>query len=166
MKQTIEFYPADAEARLARSTKIWKIITAGIAVTALAVCVALTCGVTTANASRRELLVCSVSVLAGWIVIFLLKHFVFGMGQELIHLRTLNDEPREAVTGEVTADSRRFHIPSSITVQSLYVHTQTETHRVSINTRLLRKLPKLPATLTLYTVHGYVVAYEECHASH
>ena len=46
------------------------------------------------------------------------------------------------------------------------VHTQTETHRVSINTRLLRKLPKLPAKLTLYTVHGYVVAYEECHASH
>ena len=165
MKQTIEFYPADAAERIARSNKIWKVVTAGIALSALAVCIALVCGVKTANAQRRELLVCGISILAGWVVIFLCKHFVFGLKRELVHLHTLQDEPREALTGTVRADSKRFHIPSSITVQTLHVDNGTETHRASINTRLLRKLPKLPARLTLYTVHGYVVAYEEHHAA-
>ncbi len=165
MKQMTEFYPADAAERLQRSNKIWKILTAGIAVSALAVCIVLVSGVTTANAAGRELLVCVISAIAGWVVIFLCKHFVFGLQRELIHLHTLHDEPREAVTGEVLTDGRRFRIPSSITVQTLHVQTGTETRRVSINTRFLRRLPKLPARLTLYTVHGYVVAYEEHHAA-
>lgn len=161
MKQIVELYPADAAARKQRNRKIWTWITACAAALALAACVLLAAGTTTASAGRRELIVCVVSAVSGWVVIFLYTHFVASSRKELAHIRTVTDEPRQELTGSVTLLPGRLALPGSILVQNLQVQTGDRTQRVSINASQVRKLPKLPKTLTLYTVHGYVVAWRD-----
>lgn len=165
MKQKIELYPADAVTQRQRNNKIWYILTAAFAALSLAACIVLACRINTANAHPMTRLICLISMLAGWVVIFLCKHFVLPGKREVTHLRTVQDGEPESYTGEVTLVPGRIAIPGSIRVRSVFVQSGLNKQRLSINARLVRKLPKLPATLTLYAVHGYVVAYEEHHAA-
>ena len=159
MKPT-ELYPAAYVARAKRNNQIWTVAVCLFALGCLAVCVALCLRLNTANADRTQLLVCAISAVGGWIVILLLTCVVLPGKRELAHIRSLEHEPRECVAGLVTPDAQRVPIRGSITVQRLQVHASDGTRRVSVNVRALRRMPKLPAQLTLYTAHGYVVAWE------
>lgn len=158
--KTTELYGEAYVARTERNNRIWTVLTCVLALGCLAVCVGLCAGLTTANANRTQLLVTAVSAVGGWIVIFLLSCVVLPAKRELAHLKTLQGEPRERLVGQVTPEAQRLAIRRSITVQRLRVETDEGPRRVSVNVRALRRLPKLPAQLTLYTAHGYVVAWE------
>lgn len=159
MKQT-ELYPADYLARAERNNRIWTLFTCLVALGCLAYCILLCCRLSTANADRTQLLVCAASCLGGWIVIFLTSRVVLPGRREIRHQRSLDGEPRERVCGTVTMEPDRMRIPRSITVQKLRVQTESGAKRVSVNVRGLKRLPKLPAKLALYTSHDYVVAWE------
>ena len=160
MDAITELYPAGTADRLEKQNRIWRAITAGVAFASLAACIVLCVLTGTANAAAMELRVCLISLLGGWTVIFLYTHFVTGGKRQLAHLSTLSEEPRKAVTGTVTLDARRIAIRGSITVQTLLVNDGTQTRRVSISASRTKALPALPARLTVYTVHGYAVAWE------
>ena len=155
-----ELYPPAYLARAQAHNRIWTALTALVTVGALAACIVLCCRLTTANADRTQLLVCVISAVAGWIVIFLMSRFVLPGRRELAHLRSLQDEPRIRVCGAVTMEPGRVRIPRSITVRRLRVQTEEGAKRVSVNVRGAKSLPPLPATLALYTAHDYVVAWE------
>lgn len=155
-----ELYPPACLARAESHNRIWTALTALTAIGALATCVVLCCRLTTANADRTQLLVCGISALAGWVVIFFMSRFVLPGRRELAHLRSLQDEPRVRVCGAVTMEPGCVRIPRSITVRKLRVQTEAGSKRVSVNVRGVKNLPPLPATLALYTAHDYVVAWE------
>ncbi|MBO4290179.1 MAG: hypothetical protein J5865_08805 [Lachnospiraceae bacterium] len=160
MNTVTELYPADGAGKLERKTKTWTILTAAAAVLLFVVCVLLCVLTNTANAAAMELRVCLISLLGGWAVIFCHVHFIRGSKRELAHFNNLKDEPREAVSGEVTLDPARVSISRSITVQTLLIRDGERTHRVHINAKKTGLLPALPARLTVYTAHGYAVAWE------
>ena len=160
MKKVTELYPADTEARLERQNRTWTILTAAAAVLLLVACITLCALTNTANAAAMEWRVCLTSLLGGWFVIFCYVHFVSGGKRELAHYHNLQDEERETVSGTVTLDPARFAIKGSITVQTLIVRRGDREQRVHISAGKTALLPPLPAQLTVYTAHGYAVAWE------
>lgn|GEM_PF-2405034 len=163
MNEMIELYPADAVRRETRRYKLWRCFTVSFALAALAACVVLVCKTNTANAPRMQWRVCELSAVSGCVVIFLCKHFVLPGKREILHLRTLRDEERQAVSGKVSLLPGKISIPGSVRIRKLQVRTGEKTGTVNIGCRFVKRLPKLPAALTLYTVHGYVIAWEVRH---
>ena len=160
MNSMTELYPPDTEAVLERRNRIWTILTAAAAVLLFVVCVVLCAMTNTANAAAMELRVCLISLIGGWAVIFCVTHFITGGRRELAHYRNVQNEERQAVSGTVTLDPARIGIRGSITVQTLRIRRGDKEQRVHINAKKTGMLPALPAELTVYTAHGYAVAWE------
>lgn len=163
MNDIIELYPAQEEGRIARKYRIRRIITAAVGASAFIACVVCCFLTGTANAAAMELVVCLISAVGGCLVIFLYVHLVSGLKREVAHEKNLEGQERRTVTGTVRLDSRRIGIRGSITVQTLLIEDGEKTHRVHIYAKKTGLLPALPAKLTVYTVHGYAVAYREVH---
>ena len=166
MNAITELYPADTEARLERQNKTWTIAVAAAALILFAACVILCVLTNTANASSMELIVCLISLLGGWVVIFCTARFIIGGRRELAHYHNLQNEPRQTVSGTVTLDPTRIAIKGSIVVQTLTVRNGEKAQRVHINAKKTSLLPDLPAELIIHTAHGYAVAWEVRDAAH
>ena len=168
MSPIVELYPPERLERLARRRRHVKLCLYLLALTALTVCVILTCRVDTRNIYDMLLACIGISVGAAWIIIYLGIYWVREPGRELDHARHLAEGPREAVTGKVTVLPLRVRIRNSVTLRKLRVETAEGPVERSILVDRAEQLRRAGERLTLYTVHGYVVAWQQAEqeASH
>lgn len=130
-----------------------------VAAVALAACLTMIALTSTENAARMELAVIAVSTLAGWIVIYGSVFVVMAARRELRHATMLREEERQAVSGAVTVTDERVVIRRSIAARRVEVRDGEGTHRMLVCEMRAAEIAAL-GEATLYTVHGYVAAYE------
>ena len=156
----VELYPPERLERLARNRILVKRLLWALALAALAVCVILTARVNTRNIYRMLVACICVSVAAAWIIIYFGIYVVRDGGRELAHAANLQDGPRETVDGRVTVLKGRVRIRNSITLRKVRVETDRGSTLLSVHADKAEQLIRAGERLKLYTVHGYVVAYE------
>ncbi len=155
-----EFYTPERLERLARRHRLVKRLLYLLAFAALAVCVVLTCQVNTHNIYDMLLACICISVGAAWIIIYFGVYVVRDGGRELAHAKNLADGPRETVTGTVTVLPLKVRIRNSVTLRKLRVETAKGPAEYSVQIDKVEELRRAGERLTLYTVHGYVVAWQ------
>lgn len=159
--ERIELYPAERETKLVRENRIWTSVALTLAALLLAGCIVLCLTSRTVNEDRHELIALILSGFGGCAVIWIWSRRVRACRSELRHLSVLHEGETEVLHGVVTLLPGRFQIPGSVSVQTLRVQSAGgETRRVSVISRCARHFRDCPEPLTLYTVHGFVVAYE------
>ena len=159
MKEVVElFSDADLE-RLRRQIGRRRTFHMALAAVALATCVGLIAMTNTRNAARMELTAIIVSTVAGWIVIYGSVFTVRARARELRHAVMLRGEEREEARGDVVVTDERIAIRRSITARRVEVRGEGETRKLLVCESRAKALAAAGAK-TLYTVHGYVAAYE------
>ena len=169
--EIVELYEPGRLARLEKRLALTKKLLLGLALAALVVCVVLTTQVNTRNIYQMLLTCICISVGAAWIIIYFGIYVVRDGGRELEHAKHLAEGPRECVTGRVTLLKLKVRIRNSITLRKLRVETEDGPVSLNIHIDKADQLRKAGERLTLYTVHGYVVAYQKAeegtaHADH
>ena len=154
-----ELYGEEDLARLKGQIRRRSAAYASLAAAALAVCVTLIALTRTGNAARMELAVIAVSTVAGWIVLYGCIFVVTARRRELRHAVMLREEERQAVRGTVVVTDERVAIRRSITARRVEVRGEEETQRLMVCEARAEALKQAGADV-LYTVHGYVAAYE------
>ena len=153
-----ELYTDADLARMQRYIKRWRTALLAVAAAALAACVVMVALTETKNAQRMELATIAVSTLAGWFVLYWAMFTVSPARRELAHARMLRSEERERTEGAVTVTAERFTIRKSVPVRRVEVLTGEQTERFLVSAS---RAGALAAGVTaVYTVHGYVAAYE------
>ncbi len=159
-QQIVELYAPERLARMEGRRRGLKRLLWGLALAALALCLVLTLGANTHNLYRRMLACICVSVGAAWIIIYFGIYGVRDVGRELDHARHLQDEPRQRVEGRVTLLKLKVRIRNSITLRKVRVETADGPVSLNLHADKTQQLKKAGPWLGLYTVHGYIVAYE------
>ncbi len=168
MNPIVELYAPERLAQLAHRRRRVQRLLYLLALAALAVCVVLTCRANSRNLYDMLLACICVSVGTAWIIIYFGIYWVREAGRELDHAKHLADGPREAVTGKVTLLPLKVQIRNSIALRKLRVETANGPVERSIHLDKAEQLRRAGEQLTLYTVHGYVVAWQQAEqeASH
>ena len=156
----IELFSPERLERLERRRKTVKRILLALALAALAVCIVLTSGVNTKNFYQRLLSCICISVGAAWIIIYFGVYVVRDGGREIAHAKHLAEGPRETVTGKVTLEKLKVRIRNSVTLRKVRVDTADGPVSLSVHIDKAEQLRRAGRWLKLYTVHGYIVAYE------
>lgn len=157
MDTTVELYSRGDIERLIRRKNISKYAALIIGVLGLAACIAICCAANTANAQRMENTAVIVSTLAGWAVIFIILNVQLPSKYEAAHAKLLLDGERKAHRGTVTVDKTPVRIKNSVSVCRVSV---SDGARLNIISKKAAALKGITAPVTLYSVHGYVVAYD------
>lgn len=132
-----------------------------LAAAALAVCVLLCVLTDRDNAERMEKAVVTVSVLVGWILIYLHNNVILALRYELSHARMLMEEERTVLEGVIEVSQERMHIRGSIRFYPLCLNDRETTRRskvIASRGKLLRA--ENGRKLRLYVVNGYAAAFE------
>lgn len=158
-REIVELYGDADLIRLRQKIQRWSAAHILLGTAALAACLGMIARTGTANAASMEMAVIIVSTVAGWIVLYGQLLIVTPCRRELRHARMLREEEREAVTGAVVVTDDQVAIRRSITARRVEVRGEEETSRVLVCETRAATLASL-GTATLYTVHGYVAAYE------
>lgn len=155
----VELY-SDAElARLGTQIRRRRALHGLIAAAALAACIAMIACTSTRNAAQMEMATILVSTVAGWIIIYGSVFAVSARRRELRHATMLHEEAREEVRGAVTVTDERIAIRRSITARRVEVRGEGEVQRLLVCESRAAALAAAGAS-AVYTVHGYVAAYE------
>ena len=158
-EKIVELY-GDADLRRLRSkVKGWRIALCALALAALAACVIMAALTETANAARMELAAVSVSIAAGWLIIYFGIFAAAAGRHELDHAEMLVKEERTRIVGTPVVTQQRIVIKRSITARRVEVHTDGEVQRLLVCESRAMELEKAEAA-ALYVAHGYVAAYE------
>lgn len=160
MQPIVELYDPKRLEGLARRRRLVRGLLYLLAIAALTVCVVLTCRVNTRNIYDMLLACICVSVGAAWIIIYFGVYAVRDPGRELAHARHLADGPRESVSGRVAILPLKVRIRNSVTLRKLRVETLKGPVECSVHVDRAEELRRAGEWLTLYTVHGYVVAWQ------
>ena len=158
--EIIELYEPERLARLEKKRSLVKRLLWALALAALAVCVFLTAQVNTRNIYQMLLACICVSVGAAWIIIYFGVYVVRDGGREIAHAKHLAEGPRETVTGKVTLEKLKVRIRNSVTLRKVRVDTADGPVSLSVHIDKAEQLRRAGRWLKLYTVHGYIVAYE------
>lgn len=158
-KDIVELYTEADLARMRRSIRRGCAAHALLAALALTACLAMIARTGTGNAARMELAVILVSTVAGWIVLYGQLLVVLPRRRELRHAVMLRADERETVTGVIAVTDQQVPIRKSITALRVEVRGEGESRWVLVCQTRAGALAALDAA-TLYTVHGYVAAYE------
>ena len=157
----VELYSPERLEKLDRRRRIVKRLLWGLALAALAVCIVLTTQVNTRNIYRMLLACICVSVGAAWIIIYVGTYAVRDPGRELAYAKHLEEGERQSVTGKVTLQRLKVRIRSSVTLRKVLVETEQGPVNLSVHIDKTEQLRQAGEYLTLYTVHGYIVAYQK-----
>ena len=159
--EIVELYSPERLARLEKRCRVVKDLLWALGLGVMAACVVLTAGVNTRNVQDRLKLCIGLSVGAAWIIVYFSTFVVRNGRRELEHAGHLREGPRQTVTGRVTLLKLKVQIRDSVALRKLRVEVQGG-EPVTLNVHLdkAERLPHRGELLRLYTVHGYVVAYE------
>ena len=156
-------YSSEETERRAASARAFRLAAWIVGGTALAVCMALCCLVTTGNAARVFRAVVAVSAVGGWAVILLLRLGYFPASAEARHAEGILNGPRETLEGRLTVSDRAFTIPKSVRVRAARIEQGERAVPAQVDERLAGWLPENGAEVRLITVHGFIAAYEVRH---
>lgn len=159
MVQIVELYSDEDLTRLRARVKTWIIALSLIGTAGLAACIVMAASAGTATAERLEQITILTSTVAGWVVLYGVIFVVTAGIRELRHARMLRDEERIRQEGTPSLTKERVRIKSSITARRVKLSGAEGSPRILVcdsRSKVLNN-PKIKA---LYTVHGYVAAYE------
>lgn len=159
--EIVELYEPERLARLEKRCALTKKLLIALALGALAVCVTLTARVNTHNIYRMLLACICVSVGASWIIIYFGVYVVRDGGRELEHAKHLAQGERQSVTGRVSLQKLKVRIRGSVTLRKVRVDTDKGPVNLSVHIDKADQLRRAGEWLTLYTVHGYIVAFQK-----
>ena len=160
-----ELYSPEDISRLEKKIKRERLWIPGLAALTLAVCVALCCLTTTANAEKMELAAILTSTAGGWLVIYRRIYGLQEARNELLHARHLLDAPRETLTGRLTVTNERMRIKNSIRFRVLLLEDGAKTRRLKVNETRVRALRSLDGKeVALSLAEGYVAGIGGVHA--
>ena len=160
MKTTELYSPAELF-QMKKRRKRWRALLIFLATLMLGICVFLCLRVTTRNAAVMEKIVILVSILSGWLLITLRYEMLVLSKREAEHATHMLTGPHEKITGMLSLTEDVFRIPGSIRVRRLTLETDNEVKRLSVSVQKLRMLGDLPRTVTVTTVHDFIVAAED-----
>ena len=156
----VELFPEKQLLRRKRAAEVLRWILIAMAAAALTACIVLTARANTKNIQTMLAWCIGISIVTGWLIIYLYLFVVRQTKRELAHAANLTDGEREAITGKVTVTKRRFRIRNSVTVCQVLVDTGEGIRGAQVDVNRAAQLKKAGQYLTLYTAHGYVAAYE------
>ena len=157
----VELYSAERLEKLARRRKLVKRLLWALALGALALCVYFTARVNLRNYNQMLFRCICVSVVTAWVIIYLGIYVVRDGRRELEHAAHVAEGERETVTGKVTVEKLKVHVRNSITLRKVRVDTEEGPVSLSVHIDKADQLRAAGEWLTLYTVHGYIVAYQQ-----
>ncbi len=158
----MQLYSHQQAQRYAQRAKRWSIAALIVALAALTGCIICCCQVTTATALMLENRAIWISVIGGWIVIFLLTMVVIPNRHAAQHESNILSGEQETVTGTVTVEPEVLQIPKSIAICKVVVATPLQTCRRSIRADKASLLAAYDGKcMTLHTVFGYITDFEE-----
>ena len=128
----------------------------------LAVCVLLCCLVGRFDPAKLEKATVAVSILGGWVCIYLFNNPVQDRKHELTHAQMLLEGEREALEGVLSVDRQRMRIRGSIRFYPLALRDGAESRRSKVvAARAAALRAQEGKRIRLYTVNGYAAAWEE-----
>lgn len=157
----MELYRPEDLSRLTKQRNIWRVLLFTLTAVALGGCVLLCARVNTRNAARTERAVILISILAGWTLITLRYELLVLARREAEHAAHMLAGPRERHSGVLSLTDETVRIPGSVRIRRLTLQEGKDVRRLSVNVTRLKRLGALPRQMTVYTVHDYVVAWEE-----
>ncbi len=162
METIRELYSRQDLQRLEKTSKRAGLAAALIAAATLIACVLLCCLTTIDNAAAMEKAAVAVSVLGGWIVIYLYNNPVKELRYERGHAEMLLEGERETLEGVLTLSKQRMRIRGSIRFYPLTLTDGNETRRSKVIASRAEALRAMEGKrLRLYVVNGYAAAWEE-----
>lgn len=162
MNMTQELYSRQDLQRLEKTTKRAGRAAAILAAATLTACVLLCCLTTQSNAPLMEKATIAVSVLGGWVVIYLYYHPVRELRLERGHAQMLLEGERETLEGVLELSEQRMRIRGSIRFYPLTLTDGDMTRRSKVIAARADALRAVNGKrLRLYVVNGYAAAYEE-----
>ena len=157
----VELYPPERLAKLDRRRRVVKVLLWVLGAAALGLCVYFTAHATTRNSAEMLKRCILISVGAAWVIIYLGIYVVRDGRREVEHARHLAEGERQTVTGKVTVEKVKVQIRGSIALRKVRVETEEGPVSLSVHIDKADQLKKAGERLTLYVVHGYVVAYQK-----
>lgn len=136
------------------------LLTGGLA---LLLCILLCTQVTTGNAQGMSVTVITVSTLAGWAVILLLRFGYLPAKAQREHITGVMSEAAEEHQGVLTLDRQRWIIPHSVAFFKVTLRSGSEARIFSINAPMARELPPNGTPVRVLTVRKFITAYEVQH---
>ncbi len=158
--EIVEIYEPKRLEKLEKKRTLTKRLLWGLGLAAFAVCVVLTALVNTRNIQRMLAACICISTVTAWIIVYFSTFIVRDARRELEHAANLAGEPRETVTGKITPLKLKVQIRGSVALRKIRVDTDKEPVTLNILLDRASMLPKNGELTRLYTVHGYIVAYE------
>ena len=155
----VELYSDADLARLERRVRRWRVGLLVLAAAALIACIVLAATAKTGTAKQMELAAIVVSTLAGWIVIYGSMFIVTAGRRELAHAQMLREEERTRQEGKPALTGQRVRIQKSIVARRIELRGAGPVRTAMVSENRAKALEKAGAT-AVYTVHGYVAAYE------
>ena len=161
MNQITELYHQNDIDLLKKRNRAWMIFVSCFSALCVALCIVFCCLTTTRNASRMEIAAILTFTVMGWIDLYILVSVVKENKNEWSHAENMLTGEREELVGTLRLDDERWRIVGSITIHNATLDDGTEVHKVKVNHRKAAALKELRGQVTIYTVHGYIVAYGE-----
>ena len=156
--ETIRFYSKAELKKLKTSLWIARIAATLLALITLAVCIWFCVNVNTANALRQLVMTMIVSALGGWAVITLritaIKHYKYAVA----HCEAILKGAEEKIEGRFTVSESITRIHGGVSFYCVRVNDEEE-NGVSLYSRYRKRFDESKA-LAVYTVYGFITAYE------
>ena len=130
---------------------------------ALIVCIVLCTRVNTANARSLLFWTIGIFTLAGWIAIIVYSLIYRPCHAKAAHAEGLMKEKTQELAGQLERVSPPFHIPKSVTVRKVTIHTENGAQTLSILSDLAGLLPAPGSYLKIQTARSYIIAFEVSH---
>ncbi len=164
MKSRItELYHPEELDELRRKIRRGTVITVLIGLLTLAVCVALCCFVTPKNATTLLLGTVVASTLGGWAVISVSYFGVEEHKNAYKHCEAMLSGERERIDGTYELTDERLRVKRGVAMRRIRVDGVPRVGSVQVYDKKADRLKDVHHG-ALYTVYGFVTAYEEGHA--
>ena len=158
--ERIELYSAAEAGSMKKKYKYRKTGLLAFVFVAFAVCAVLVANVTTANESAFRAAVTAISGFSGCAAIYYGVFLVKKLRVESEHAVRMLTGEREEHTGTLEPVRGRIKIFNSITVQNIILHTAEGDELLRVNAEKAAMIPSDGGVFRVYTVHGYVTAFE------
>lgn len=155
----VELYRTEERDREALREKRAKTAMLAVGAAGLLICAALCCFASRKTVAVLRPVVVGVSILSGWVVIFL-SHAVYGEAKAAHkHDALMLSEPRKTVSGsfEKTGDVRR--VRNGVTVRKVRLRAVPRDVLLNLNEEKAAQLPDAFSG-TVETVYDFIAAYE------
>ena len=158
-RKIVELYSAAEIDSLRKKRRVWIVVTAVIGALTLGLCIWFCAKTRTQNAPQMLRNTLLTSLIGGWIVITLLHFCVEDCTCAIAHTEAILSGEREPVAGTFAYKKEYTRVKRGVTMRSVPVSGAGRTALLQVYDAKEKRFD--PAcTHLVYSVHGFVVAYE------